>query len=94
MSIFDRFKKNQPEEPAAPKKTAALHPGEIAAKYDEHEILEYIKEKYPDTLWEGDKRLLFRENGLHLRVAFGEMQPAKGLFCVQLLFISQHPYFD
>lgn len=94
MSIFDRFKKIQPEEPAAPKKTETIHPGEIAAKYSEHEILEYVKEKSPDTLWEGDKRLLFRENGLHLSVAFGEMQPAKGLFCVQLLFISQHPYFD
>lgn len=67
---------------------------DLTVKIGEHEVLDIIRSMFANTAFETGKKLVFRKYALHLRVQFGTMEQNNNLYCVQLLFIIEHPYFD
>lgn len=65
----------------------------IQPTLDKAELLQIVTERCPGAEMQGDW-LLYRKNMLRLTIEFGEMRRIEETYCVQLLFIVQHPWFD
>ncbi len=88
MGLFDRFKKK----PSAPPDPAPAPQPEHALP-DAYEMLGIVLEKTKNGKRTGDT-ITFPTCHLQLGLEYGEMSVVKGRYCVQLLFLMIHPFFD
>ncbi len=101
MGLFDQFKKNtnKPEKDVKPsEKTASADEKQekallIEPTLDKTELLAIVAEKCKGAEVQGDS-LWYPEYRLRLRLEFGQMAHANGMYNVQLLFIVHHAWFD
>ncbi len=96
MGIFDVFKKKKTEAPAEEAYAPILTEPEKPApqKPDVRTVLGLVLEKTKGGEWDGDQALRYPAQELSLTMQIGQMNEVNGKYCIQLLFIAKHPYFD